>query len=148
VHQPYALEGEGAWLAVISSSATSATTTAATTALRVLPLHAWRLPVKTAGAPAPPSSPLTTPRSPASPSPPTRRSFHYPKYVFSAAGGWFNKEPAGWERATLAAFAIMGSCAAAGFYASAARERRPTPPLWPIASQGWSAHAKEDGLTR
>ena len=78
----------------------------------------------------------------------TRSSFHYPKYVFSAAGGWFNKEPPGWERATLGAFAVMAGCAALGFTVSAARERRPTPPLWPIASQGWSAHAKEDDPLR
>ena len=75
-------------------------------------------------------------------------SFHYPKQVFSAAGGWFNREPPGWQRATMGAFAIMGGCAAAGFAVSAARERRPTPPLWPIASQGWSAHAKEDDPSR
>jgi hypothetical protein len=48
----------------------------------------------------------------------------------------------------MGAFAIMGGCAAAGFAVSAARERRPTPPLWPIASQGWSAHAKEDDPSR
>ena len=72
------------------------------------------------------------------------RSFHYPKAVWSAAGGWFNKEPPGWQRATMIAFGIMGSCAFIGFQISSARERRPSPPLWHLPSQGWSAHAKED----
>jgi hypothetical protein len=72
------------------------------------------------------------------------RSFHYPKAVWSAAGGWFNKEPPGWQRATMIAFGIMGTCAFIGFQISSARERRPSAPLWRIPSQGWSAHAKED----
>jgi hypothetical protein len=38
----------------------------------------------------------------------------------------------------------MGLAAAAGFAVSSERERRPVPPLWHIASQSWSAHAKED----
>jgi hypothetical protein len=61
------------------------------------------------------------------------------------SGGWgFNKQPPGWERATLTAFGFMGLAAAAGFAVSSERERRPVPPLWHIASQSWSAHAKED----
>ena len=53
-------------------------------------------------------------------------------------------QPPGWERATLTAFGLMGLAAAAGFAVSSERERRPVPPLWRIASQSWSAHAKED----
>ena len=67
--------------------------------------------------------------------------------IHCPAGGWFNKEPPGWQRATAISFGVMGLCAAVGFSVSSARERRPTPPLWHIPSQGWSAYAKVDDET-
>ena len=89
--------------------------------------------------PPPRTSPSLPPPLPPSPPPPS---------YARTAGGWFNREPPGWQRATVGAFAIMGVCGVAGFSVSAGLERRPSPPLWPIASQQWSAHAKEDDPAR
>lgn len=72
------------------------------------------------------------------------RRYLYPKDVWSPAGGWWNNEPLNWQRNTGFAFLAAGVAAYTIFQFSAARERRPTPPVNFIASQIWSAHAAED----
>lgn len=51
------------------------------------------------------------------------RRFHYPKYVWSPSGGWWNN-PANWKKNTAIAFLIMGISGAAVFKFSADNEVR------------------------
>ncbi|CAM9281966.1 unnamed protein product [Choristocarpus tenellus] len=71
------------------------------------------------------------------------RHFHYPKYVWSPSGGWWNN-PANWRQNTVVAFLCIGVTCAGIFKISTDKERRPIAPHFPIPSQRWCKHAKED----
>ncbi|KAG5176408.1 hypothetical protein JKP88DRAFT_322411 [Tribonema minus] len=71
------------------------------------------------------------------------RKFHYPKYVWSPAGGWWN-QPTAWQRNTAVAFGAIALLNLAVFNLSRQLERRPVAPHKHIPSQLWCTHAEED----
>ncbi|CAM9354458.1 unnamed protein product [Hapterophycus canaliculatus] len=71
------------------------------------------------------------------------RHFHFPKHVWSPAGGWW-VNPTHWKRNTGFAFVGIGLAFIAIARVSSDRERRPIAPAFHIPSQKWCKHAKED----
>ncbi|KAK9811884.1 hypothetical protein WJX72_011786 [[Myrmecia] bisecta] len=62
--------------------------------------------------------------------------FHYPKGVWSPAGGWW-ADPKHWRRNTAVAFGVIVAVSIPLFLKSAELEQRPIPPTRPIPSQKW-----------
>mmetsp|Transcript_14476 Transcript_14476/g.50372 ORF Transcript_14476/g.50372 Transcript_14476/m.50372 type:complete len:88 (-) Transcript_14476:1954-2217(-) len=71
------------------------------------------------------------------------RRFHYPKYVWTPAGGWWHR-PAAWKANTrVAAVVLLGVGLFVGSV-SAAKERRPIPPRSRAPTQFYAKHAAVD----
>ena len=67
----------------------------------------------------------------------------YPKWVWTPAGGWYNRNP-NWQRNTAIAGGVWLVILAVCFDFGRKHERRLKPPNRPIPSQMWCKHARED----
>ncbi|CAM9776298.1 unnamed protein product [Chrysoparadoxa australica] len=71
------------------------------------------------------------------------RRYHYPKYVWSPAGGWW-ADPKNWKRNTMFASALLVGLVAVTASTSWQKERRPIAPASHIPSQRFAKFAKTD----